>query len=87
MSRYISQNELDKGCIQHDIHSDVFSDLEEQVLMNYYVIKHLILLKTRNMMDITVFLLQWFINVLIKSCHVVVIKANLCQIRITQTNS
>ena len=49
-SRYIYQNELDKACFQH-----------EQLL-----IKHLILLKIQNMMDINVDLLQWFINLLIK---------------------
>ena len=40
--------------------------LEEQLLIKYYVIKHLILLKIRNMIDINVDLLQCFINFLIK---------------------
>ena len=39
--------------------------LEEQLLIKYYAIKHLILLKIQNMMDINVSLLQWFINFLI----------------------
>ena len=41
-------------------------ELEEQLLIKYCVIKHLILLKIQNMMDISVDLLRWFINVLIK---------------------
>ena len=40
--------------------------LEEQLLMKYCMIKHLILLKIQNMMDIKEVLLQWFINFLIK---------------------
>ena len=40
--------------------------LEEKLLMKFCVIKHLILLKIQNMMDIYVDVLQWFINFLIK---------------------
>ena len=40
--------------------------LEEQLLIKYYVIKHLILQQIPNMMDINVVLLQWFINFWIK---------------------
>ena len=36
--------------------------LEEQLLLMYYVINHLILLKIQNMMDIKEVLVQWFIN-------------------------
>ena len=39
--------------------------LEEQLLIKYCVIKHLRLLKIRNMMDIKGVILQWFINLLI----------------------
>ena len=39
--------------------------LEEQLLINYYAIKHLMLLKIRNMMDINAELLQWFVKFLI----------------------
>ena len=49
------QNELDKACFQ----------LAEQLLIKYCVIRHLILLKIRNM-DISVDLLQWSINFLTK---------------------
>ena len=40
--------------------------LEEQLLLKYCVIKHLILLKIQNEMDIKEVLLQWIINFLIK---------------------
>ena len=40
--------------------------IEEQLLIKYYVIKHSVLLKIQNMMDINVDLLQCFINFLIK---------------------
>ena len=40
--------------------------LEEQLLVKYCVIKHLILLEIQNMLDINVGLIQWFINFLIK---------------------
>ena len=36
--------------------------LEEQLLIKYYVIKHLILLKIRNKMDIEEVLLHWFVT-------------------------
>ena len=38
---------------------------EEHLLINYFVIKHLILLETPNMMGINVDLLQWSLNYLI----------------------
>ena len=67
-SRYIYQNELDKACFQHDMANGDFKDLtEEKLLIKYCVIKHLILLKIRNMMNINVDLLQWFINFLKKN--------------------
>ena len=37
-------------------------EIEEQLLIKYYVVKHLILLKVQNEMDINVDLLQWFIK-------------------------
>ena len=42
--------------------------LEEQRLVKYCVIKHLILLKILDMMDIKEHKLQWFIGFLIKNC-------------------
>ena len=54
--------------------------LKEQLLIKYYVIKHLILLKIQNMMDIKEVLLQWFKNFLIKSpLLVMVLKMKICQ--------
>ena len=47
-------------------HGDFKNYLEEQLLTKYCVIKHLILLKIRNMMDINVGLVQWSIKFLIK---------------------
>ena len=41
-------------------------ELKEQLLIKHWVMKPLILLKIRNMMDINVELLQWSLNVLIK---------------------
>ena len=50
--------------------------LEEQLLVKYYVIKHLTLLKIQNIMDINVDLLQWFRNLLIKGLLLVLLKEN-----------
>ena len=60
-SRYIYQKELDKVCFQHDMVDG------EQPLIKHYVIKHLVLLKLKNMMDINVDLPQWSIDFSIKS--------------------
>ena len=67
-SRYIYQNKLDKACFQQDRHMEILEIyLEEQwLLIKYYVMKHLILLKIKNIMNINVDLLQWFIKFLIK---------------------
>ena len=46
----------------------------------YYVIKHLILLKVRNMTDINVDLIQKFLNFLIKIFLVVMLKVKLGRI-------
>ena len=46
---YIYQNELYKACFQHDMaYGDLKIYLEEQVLVKYYMIKYLILLKIQN---------------------------------------
>ena len=58
-SRYIYQNNLDKACFQHDmVYVILKMQLEERILIKYCVIKHLILLKIRNMMNIKEVLLQ-----------------------------
>ena len=47
---YIYKNELDKACFQHDM---TYGDSKkEQLVINVWEIKHLILLKIVNMMDI-----------------------------------
>ena len=77
-SRYIYQNELGKACFQHDMAYGNFKDLlEEQLLIKYYVIKHLILLKFQNIVDVKEVLLRWFLNIWIKAS---------IRGRITQTN-
>ena len=51
---------------------------EEQLVIKYCMIKHLILLKIQNMYTKEV-LFQWFINVLIKSNQVVPVQVKVCQ--------
>ena len=81
-SRYIYQIKLYKACFQHDMAHEDFEKLtEEQLLINYCIIKQLILLKIRNMMDINEDLLQWSLDFFIKELLVVVLK-----MRIFQTN-
>ena len=41
--------------------------LEKKLLKKYYAIKHLILLRLQNMMDVSPDLHQWFISFWIKS--------------------
>ena len=81
-SWYIYQNELDKGYFQNDMAHRGFKELTRKpILIIYCMIKHLILLELRNMMDINLdSLLQWFIHFLIKKCSGV-------KIRIFQTKN
>ena len=62
-NRYIYQNEIDKLYFQNDMTYVDFKDLPRRTASDK--IKHLILLKTRNVMDIKLDLLQWFITFLI----------------------
>ena len=74
-SWYICQNELDKACFQHDMTYGNFKGLPKRTASDKFcVIKHLILLKFQNIMDITEVLFQWFIDISIKSHCVVVLK-------------
>ena len=74
-SQYIYQNELGKACFQHDMVDGDFKYLSiKQLLIKYCMIKHLILLKILNLMDINTDLLQWYIIFLIKKLLVVVLK-------------
>ena len=52
---------------------------EEQLLTKYFVIKHLILLKIRNMMDIKGVLLECFKKFLMQKLLVAVLKMRICQ--------
>ena len=66
-SRFIYQKELGKAWFQHVMAYGDFKYLTERTASNKtWVMKPLILLKIRNMMDINVELLQWSLNVLIK---------------------
>ena len=89
MPRYIYQNELDKAYFQNDRAYGDFKDLTRrtQLLIKYYMIKHLILLKIHNRMHINVDLLQWFINFLIKRFLIEqLLKMNLYLINNLQNN-
>ena len=67
-SRYIYQNELDKACFQHDMAYGDFKYLTRRTASEKYcVIKCLILLTIRNMMDIKMDIFQWPINFLRKN--------------------
>ena len=67
-SRYVYQNEFDRGCFQHDMTYGVFKDLPREQ------IKHSVLLKIQNMTNIKKILLHWFRNCLIKMLLCVQIK-------------
>ena len=66
-SRYIYRNELDKACFQHDMAYGDFKDLKKRTAADKVLrVKHLILLKIPNMMDVKEGWLLWFINFLRK---------------------
>ena len=78
-SRYIYRNELDKACFKHDMAYENFKDLPRGTASDKgYVIRHLLLLKIQNMMDIEEVLLQWFIKFLTKRQQEVVPKLKIC---------
>ena len=82
-SRYINQNELDKACFQHDVAYRDFKDLTrrtacDKILCN----KAFYIAKIQNMMDIKEFLLQWFINFLIKKLPAAIIKMKISIIKL-----
>ena len=60
---------------------------DEQLLIKYYVIKHLILLEIQNMMDINVNFHQWFINFLIKKILVLIFQVMLLKVQLGQTKN
>ena len=56
---YIYQNELDKASFQNTIAYGDFKDLSrKQLLIEYCMMKHLILLKIKNMMNVNLYFLQ-----------------------------
>ena len=70
-SRYIYQSDLDKSCFQHDRAYGDFKDLTRRAASDKILRdKDFILLKIRNMMDISVDLLQWSISLLIQNIFV-----------------
>ena len=80
-SRYIYQNKPGKSL------KILNTGFEEQLLITYYVRKHLILLKTQNMVDIDVHWLDWFIKVLIKSLLALMLQEILLKIKLFQTKN
>ena len=74
-SKYIYRNELDKGCSQHDMAYGDFKELIRITASDKVLeIRHLLLLKIQNMMNVKEDLLPWFINFLIKSQQLVVLE-------------
>ena len=75
VSRYTYQNELDKASFKLTWPMEILRICpKQQMLIKYYMINHLILLKILNIMYINVELLYWFIYFLINSLEVVVLK-------------
>ena len=55
-----------KDCFQHSMAYGDFKDLNGRTAaVKYYVIKHLMLFKIQNMIDINVDLVQWSLNFMI----------------------
>ena len=74
-SKYIYRNELDKGCSQHDMAYGDFKELIRITASDKVLeIRHILLLKIQNMMNVKEDLLPWFINFLIKSQQLVVLE-------------
>ena len=74
-SRYIYQNNQIKFVFNMSWLNEILKIwLEEELLIKYYVMKHLIFLKIQKMIDIKEVLLQWFINSLIKNLLAAVLK-------------
>ena len=69
------QTALDKACFQHDM---TYGDLKKKkILIRYCMIKHLILLKMQEMMDIDGVLLQHFINLKLHKMKLVDVKSSI----------
>ena len=78
-SVYIYQNKLDQAC---DMAYGDFKDLNRRtVLIKYYLIKYLILLKIQNTLHINVNFLQWFVNFFDENLLPVVLKIKIFLIK------
>ena len=76
-TKYIYKNELDKACFQHDIVYGYFKDSTKRTTSDNFLREFFNFLKLQaiqNMMDIKEVLFLWFINFLIKSQQIVVLK-------------
>ena len=83
-SRYIYRSELDRACFQHDlayIYLTLYLFKQKIFDVKELCDKPLNIAKDQNMMDINVYLLQWFINFLIKNLLVVVLKMKIFLIK------
>ena len=79
-SRKIYQNKLDKTCFQDRMTDGDFKDLLRGTAFDKVLYQKVsIMLKTPEVMDINLELLQWFLNLLIKKFEVVVLKMTICQ--------
>ena len=79
-SRKIYQNKLDKTCFQDRMTDGDFKDLLRGRAFDKVLYQKVsIMLKTPEVMDINLELLQWFLNLLIKKFEVVVLKMTICQ--------
>ena len=76
-SRYISKNELNKACFQHDMAYGGFKDLAKRTASDLTTFS---IAKNQHMIDIKEFLFLGFINFLIKSLRVVIVKMKLNKI-------
>ena len=82
MSIYIYQNKLGKFCLQHDMASRGFKDLNRRTCANRVLRdKAVNIAKDSNMLDIKKVLLQLLINFLIKKLLVVVLKMKIFLIK------
>ena len=90
-SQNIYENELDKVCFQHDIAYEAYKYLTRKTASDKILrVKHLILLRIQNSIDINVGLLQWLINFLIKKlllCVQINLLAVALKMRICQTSN
>ena len=77
-SRFIYQNKLNKVCFEHDMAYGDCKDLPRRTAPDKVLRdKAFNIAKIQNMTDVKEVLLQWFLNFLLKSLLVVLLKAKL----------